>query len=174
MSEGNVEIVRRSYDAYLRGDLESALAVCDPEIEIYDHDIPDSGEYRGFEGLARWQADWESSWESWRWDPEEFIEAGERVVAVLRVHARGREWRRCRTCRRCGVDAARRQMRATRLLRQQRAGPRSRRSVGVVRDRCFGRKAAPLIHVSQPPAARVGRAGWPEYGGAPTARFLRL
>jgi ketosteroid isomerase-like protein len=91
MSEENVEIVRRSYDAYLRGDLESALAACDPEIEIYDHDIPDSGEYRGFEGLARWQADWESSWESWRWDPEEFIEAGERVVAVLRVHARGRE-----------------------------------------------------------------------------------
>ena len=75
MSEENVEIVRRSYDAYLRGDLESALAACDHEIETDDHDIPDSGEYRGFEGLARWQADWESSWESWRWDPEEFIEA---------------------------------------------------------------------------------------------------
>ena len=91
MSQENVEIVRRSYDAYLSGEMESALAVCDPEIEIYDHDIPDSGEYRGLEGLARWQADWESSWESWRWDPEEFIEAGERVVAVLRVHARGRQ-----------------------------------------------------------------------------------
>ena len=41
--------------------------------------------------MSRWQADWESSWESWSWDPEEFIEAGERVVAVLRVHARGRQ-----------------------------------------------------------------------------------
>ena len=43
------------------------------------------------DGLFRWQADWESGWESWRWDPEEFIEAGEGVVAVLRVYARGRQ-----------------------------------------------------------------------------------
>ena len=86
-----MEIVRRSYDAYGRGDLEAALVDLDPEIEIYDHDIPESSEYRGLEGLFRWQADWESSWESWRWEPEEFIEAGERVVAVLRVHAKGRQ-----------------------------------------------------------------------------------
>ena len=90
MLQENVEIVRRCYDAYGRGDLDSALAAFDPEIEIYDHDLPDSGEYRGLEGLFRWQADWESSWETWRWDPEEFIDAGDRVVAVLRVHAKGR------------------------------------------------------------------------------------
>jgi ketosteroid isomerase-like protein len=90
MSQENVELVHRSYEAYLRGDLEAALAAFDPEVETYDHDIPDATVYRGFEGLLRWQADWERSWESWRWDPEEFIDAGERVVAVLRVHARGR------------------------------------------------------------------------------------
>jgi ketosteroid isomerase-like protein len=90
MSQENVEVVRRSYEAYVRGDLEGALAAFDPEVEAYDHDIPDAAPYRGFEGLLRWQADWERSWESWRWDPEEFIDAGERVVAVLRVHARGR------------------------------------------------------------------------------------
>jgi len=73
------------------GDLEAAVAPLDPQVEIYDHDIPDAREYRGVDGLFRWQADWESSWESWRWDPEEFIDAGERVVAVLRVHAKGRE-----------------------------------------------------------------------------------
>jgi ketosteroid isomerase-like protein len=90
MSQENVEVVRRSYESYLRGDLEAALAAFDPEVETYDHDIPDAEAYRGLEGLLRWQADWESSWESWRWDPEEFIDAGERVVAVLRVHAKGR------------------------------------------------------------------------------------
>src|SRR4249920_2216447 len=47
MSEENVEVVRRCYDAYLRCDLESALLAFDPEIEANDHDIPDSGEYRG-------------------------------------------------------------------------------------------------------------------------------
>src|SRR5690348_9646287 len=90
MSQDNVEIVRGSYEAYVAGDMESALTALDPEIEIYDHDIPDSGEYRGVEGMFRWLADWETSWESWRWDAEEFVDAGERVVAVLRVHAKGR------------------------------------------------------------------------------------
>jgi ketosteroid isomerase-like protein len=90
MSQENAEVVRGFYEAFARGDLESALAAFDPEIVAYDHDIPDPGEYQGLEGLFRWQTDWESSWESWRWDPEEFIEAGDRVVAVLGVHAKGR------------------------------------------------------------------------------------
>ena len=91
MSQENVEIVRAGYEAYLRGDLESAVEPFDPGIEIYDHDIPDAGEYRGLEGVLLWQADWEREWESWRWDPEEYIDAGECVVAVLRVYARGRQ-----------------------------------------------------------------------------------
>ena len=91
MSQENVETVRRFYDAYERGDLDSAFTAFDPEVEAYDHDIPESREYRGFAGLLRWQADWEASWASWRWEAEDFIDAGERVVAVLRVHAKGRE-----------------------------------------------------------------------------------
>jgi ketosteroid isomerase-like protein len=91
MSQDNVEVVRRSYEAYMRGDMEAALAAFDPMVETFDHDIPDAGEYRGFEGLLRWQADWERSWESWRWEPKEYIDAGERVVAVLHVHAKGRQ-----------------------------------------------------------------------------------
>jgi ketosteroid isomerase-like protein len=82
--------LRRRYDAYVSGDLDSALAAFDPEIEIFDHDIPDSGEYRGIDGLLRWQADWDASWASWRWEAEEFIDAGDRVVAVLQVYAKGR------------------------------------------------------------------------------------
>jgi ketosteroid isomerase-like protein len=47
MSQENVEVVRRSYESYLRGDLEAALAAFDPEVETYDHDIPDAEAYRG-------------------------------------------------------------------------------------------------------------------------------
>ena len=89
MSQENVELVRGFFEAYLRGDLETALAGFDPKVEIYDHDIPDAGEYRGLEGLLRWQDDWGREWESWRWDPEEYIDAGDRVVAALRVYAKG-------------------------------------------------------------------------------------
>lgn len=68
-----------------------AFAAVDSGIELFDHDIPNATEsYRGIDGLIRWQADWEASWASWRWEPEEFIDVGDRVVAVLRVYARGR------------------------------------------------------------------------------------
>jgi ketosteroid isomerase-like protein len=40
--------------------------------------------------LLRWEADWDVSWASWRWEPAEFIDAGDRVVAVLQVYASGR------------------------------------------------------------------------------------
>jgi ketosteroid isomerase-like protein len=85
-----VETVRAAYEAQARGDLEAALAAADPEIEVYDHDILDAREYRGVEGVLRWQADWEGSWETWRSEPEHFIDAGDRVVAILRVRAKGR------------------------------------------------------------------------------------
>jgi ketosteroid isomerase-like protein len=90
MSQENVDVVRRFYEDFSRGDVEAALGAFEPEVEARDHDIPDAAEYRGLEGLLRWQADWQRSWESWRWDPTEFIDAGDRVVVVLRVHARGR------------------------------------------------------------------------------------
>jgi ketosteroid isomerase-like protein len=90
VSQENVENVRQSYDALVRGDLEAALVAADPDIEIDDHDIPDARVYHGLEGVLRWQDDWASSWESWHWEPEDFIEAGDRVVAILRVHAKGR------------------------------------------------------------------------------------
>ncbi len=100
MSQENVEIVRASYQALNAGDMAGAFAAVDSGIEIFDHDIPDATEsYRGLDGLERWRADWEASWASWRWAPEEFIDAGDRVVAVLRVYAKGR---------RSGVDVERR------------------------------------------------------------------
>jgi ketosteroid isomerase-like protein len=91
MSQENVELVRASWEAWERGDIGTAFAIYDRAIEILDHDLPDTREsYRGFDGLQRWQADWEASWANWRWEPQEFIDAGERVVAVLRVYAKGR------------------------------------------------------------------------------------
>ena len=45
-----MEVVRGFYDAFARGDLETALAAFDAQIVAYDHDIPDSGEYRGQKG----------------------------------------------------------------------------------------------------------------------------
>jgi ketosteroid isomerase-like protein len=89
MSQENVEIVRRGWEHFVTTG-EPLWATIDDEIVIHDHDIPDSGDYRGYAGFAQWGEDWEAAWEDWRWEAEEFIGAGDRVVAVLRVNAKGR------------------------------------------------------------------------------------
>jgi ketosteroid isomerase-like protein len=89
MSQANVEIVRRGFEHFIATG-EPLWETVDEQVVICDHDIPDSGDYRGYEGFARWGEDWSAAWDNWRWEPEEFIDAGDRVVAVLRVHAKGR------------------------------------------------------------------------------------
>jgi len=89
MSQENVEIVRRGFEHFMATG-EPLWETLDEEIVVRDQHIPDSGDYRGYAGLARWREDWEAAWDDWRWEPEEFIDVGDRVVAVLRVHAKGR------------------------------------------------------------------------------------
>lgn len=55
----------------------------DEEIEVYDHDIMDAGEYRGHEGLGRWLEDWAAAWSKYTMEPEDFVDAGERVVVFI-------------------------------------------------------------------------------------------
>ena len=89
MSQENVEVVRRGFEHFLATG-EPLWETLDEEVVIRDHDIPDSHDYVGYSGLARWREDWDSAWDAWRWEPEEFIDAGDRVIAVLRVYAKGR------------------------------------------------------------------------------------
>ena len=89
MSEDDVAVVREFVEAINAADAARAVAVLDPEVVARVHDLPDVPEYHGLQGMARWQGDWERSWASWHWVPEEFLAAGERVVAVLRTVAEG-------------------------------------------------------------------------------------
>ncbi len=48
MSQENVEIVRRAFEAYVRGDLDAAYPYLQPEIEFHTcADSPHAGVYRG-------------------------------------------------------------------------------------------------------------------------------
>jgi ketosteroid isomerase-like protein len=46
--------------------------------------------FRGREGLARYGAMLRDAWSEWRFEPERFIDAGDRVVVFQRVVATGR------------------------------------------------------------------------------------
>lgn len=87
MSTANVELVRRFFDTYRRGDHEGSLACLDPEV-VYE--VTQEAPARG-RGAVRaiWER-WESAFGELETIPEEFIDAGEHVVVAVRYSARGR------------------------------------------------------------------------------------
>jgi uncharacterized protein len=92
MSEENVEIVRRSLDAFNRGDVEATLADVHPEVEGIDDPRVPGGRTLGrsktevkryFKSLSRY-------WESVRLVPERFVDLGDDVLILGRMTARTR------------------------------------------------------------------------------------
>jgi uncharacterized protein len=93
MSRENVEIVRRTLEAYAGGDLEEMLSYFDPEGELHSAIIggAEGRVYRGHNGLRRWFAETQESFEELRTELTEFRDLGDRVVGFGHIHARGRE-----------------------------------------------------------------------------------
>jgi uncharacterized protein len=90
MSQENVEIVQRIYDAYLAGDFETAFALIDPDV-TFDVSIRPEGEvYRGHRGVAEALRTWTGTWEAFRMEVQELIDAGEHVIGVEHQSGRGR------------------------------------------------------------------------------------
>jgi hypothetical protein len=73
VSQDNIEIVRSGFERFFQAG-EEQWEMLDPEIEIYDHDLPDAGSYRGRDGFIQWGADWGEPWEEWSFEPEEYID----------------------------------------------------------------------------------------------------
>jgi len=88
MSQENVEIVKRFWEQYLTTG-EVPWNLVHERVEVHDHDTPDQGAYRGHTGVGRWLADWGAAWSEWSSEPEQFIDAGDRVVVVVRMKAKG-------------------------------------------------------------------------------------
>jgi ketosteroid isomerase-like protein len=89
MSHENVEIVRRGLGLYFATG-EPPWELFDEGVEVYDHDTPDQGEYRGHDGVRRWLEDWGAAWAEWNIEPEEFIDGGVSVVVFIRMKTTGR------------------------------------------------------------------------------------
>jgi ketosteroid isomerase-like protein len=92
VTQANVNLVREIYDRFRAGDEEGALALLDPEVEVHDRpEIPDPQIYRGRDGaLASLNAS-RATFAGLDLVPEEFLDAGDRVVVVFRFRGRGRE-----------------------------------------------------------------------------------
>ena len=84
MSEENVEIVRRVFEALNRGDLDAAVEAYDPEAEIV---TLMSGTSHGPEGARQALEAGRRNLRGWTLDPNELIDVGDSVIAI--VHIRG-------------------------------------------------------------------------------------
>jgi ketosteroid isomerase-like protein len=92
MSEQNVEIIRRANAAFNRRDRNAAFADFHPDIEWRDlehaADAPECIHGRSAL-LALWDG-WEEVFDDFTAEVEEYIDAGESVVAVTRWRATGK------------------------------------------------------------------------------------
>lgn len=87
------EVVRSSYEAFARGDLDAVVADMHPEIEWHQaQGLPHGGLYRGLDEVRRRVFDPldEEWWEEFHADPDEFLEAGEHVVVLGRYTGRAK------------------------------------------------------------------------------------
>ena len=92
MSQENVERLRRGY--------EHLIATGDFPDENFDADFvwdmstfhgwPEQQTYLGVEGARQFMADWTSAWDDWELEVEDYIDAGDRVVAIVRQRGRSK------------------------------------------------------------------------------------
>jgi uncharacterized protein len=91
MSEAYVDQLRRGYEALNRGDVSVVLELLDPDIEWHEPSpSPDAGSHRGRESFERFIRGWIESFDGFRVEPEQVVERGARLIAVVRQSGRGR------------------------------------------------------------------------------------
>jgi ketosteroid isomerase-like protein len=101
MSESNVELYRRWFEAYNARDFEAFIAYCDPSIEFHSTFAAVSGTvYHGHDGLRKYFRD-ADVWDEIRGEPEAYFDLGEYSLAFVLFHGRTAQ-------RRGGRDAAHR------------------------------------------------------------------
>jgi ketosteroid isomerase-like protein len=94
MSQENVEIVRRVYEAAASRDAATVLALYNPKVELDASVLGVAGTgrdiLRGHEGLRNLFREWHEAWGKIEYGYEELVDAGEQVISVVTRHARGR------------------------------------------------------------------------------------
>ena len=90
----NLEIVKRSYRAFGRGDMDAVLADMDEGIEWQQaQGLPHGGTYRGISEVRRnvfdpLDRDW---WSEFSAEPDELLDAGDEIVALGRYRGVAKE-----------------------------------------------------------------------------------
>jgi ketosteroid isomerase-like protein len=92
MSHQNVEIVRRGYEQFAAtGELDADVASPDFVWDMSNfHGWPEKQTYEGVEGARSFLEEWVSAWDDWELEIDALLDAGDRVVALVRQHGRSK------------------------------------------------------------------------------------
>jgi hypothetical protein len=92
MTETNADLVRQGFEALRDGDVEALMPLVHPEFELTTPPNlaaePDT--YRGPDGLRRYFESFYEAMDQVTFEPDDFIEVGERVVVPSTLRTRGR------------------------------------------------------------------------------------
>jgi ketosteroid isomerase-like protein len=92
MSHENVEIARQGYEHFLAsGDLLEEIFTPDYVLDMSTfRGWPERQHYHGVEGFRAFLADWLEPWDDFELEVEEYHDAGDKVVTVLRQRGSSR------------------------------------------------------------------------------------
>jgi ketosteroid isomerase-like protein len=91
MSADHIATVRHGYETFNCGDIDAALEMFDPEIEWHTYIVPGpgGGVYRGHDGVRELWSEAKKIFGGFRNEPEEMFDAGDQIVAFVRVEGVG-------------------------------------------------------------------------------------
>jgi len=85
------DVVRASYEAVNRGDVEAAMAALAPDAEWHESGVlPEPDVHRGREAIAAFLTEFLAQWESFEQEIVEVREAGDKVGVFIHLTATGR------------------------------------------------------------------------------------
>jgi uncharacterized protein len=91
MPEANVDALKRGYAALNRGDLSVVRELLHAEIEWHEPaPSPDAGTHQGRDSFERFLRGWLESFDEFQVEPEQVVERGGRLIAVVRQTGKGR------------------------------------------------------------------------------------
>jgi ketosteroid isomerase-like protein len=91
MSQENVELAYRAYDAFNRRDWDAALALMDDEVEVESRLVAMEGVYHGHEGVRRWWDDFLGALPDYTVEVEELRDLGDVTLAHFRGRGHARD-----------------------------------------------------------------------------------
>jgi ketosteroid isomerase-like protein len=91
VSKHDAALLNSFYEALNTADVDAALDLCDQEVEVYmPPDVVAAVAPRGHRDVGEYLRGWFDSWHVYEPRPEDFIDAGDQVVAFVHLRARGK------------------------------------------------------------------------------------